>query len=343
MKEFFRRFLSTAVAVAALAGVSIVSGPSAAAAGDGIYITPLTTLTVEFAARNVKTTAVEQKGLPASRISINEDLDVVDEGNFTFPGHHDNRARLMAPDRSVSLSGSDGIVFYVDVPSANKICFVAGIYVDDEERWAKDFDPDIMQRVGESYQVLPDGSATWENRTAGKGNKNDQNGWGCVEFTSTFKGYVYIPWTSLYSDIGFEMHPSQDTLKFASIYPNKVGGDAGALTFGPVYLSTADGERLGSGGGNAITEAPTTASTEAPTTASTEAPTTTPTEAPTTAPKETSTTVSAEPSAATSAGSAETGLPAGAIAAIVIGIVIVLAGAGAAVYFLVIRKKQGTP
>lgn len=329
-----KRFLSLVSTVAVLGSAAVMS-VSAEELG-GLSVTPLTDVQIENAAQNVFAEEVEPlgNGLKGSRITLLQDLDPIDNGNFVFPGHHDDRAKVIAG--AVPLAGSTGVVFYVDLPSANKICFVANLNSPHDERFDNDFDVDMMQMVDSPYYVLPAEGGEWEEYSAGKGRISDQTGWGCIEFGEAFKGWVYVPWDSLWVDIGFEIDTDIDTLHTATMYPQKVGGEAGSLTFGPVYLATS-----GIGSNTTTTAAPTT-TTAAPTTT-----TATDTDVTTEAPETTASTT-ARTSAATTSVTEDTdtdpdgegGLPAGAIAAIVIGIVVVLAGAGAAIYFLVIRKKD---
>ena len=324
-----KRFLSTVAAVAVLGSAAVMS-VSAEELG-GLNVTPLTDVEIENAAQNVSAEEVEPlgNGLKGSKITLLSDLDPVDNGNFVFPGHHDNRAKVITG--AAALTGSTGVVFYVDLPSANKFCFVANINSPHDERWNNDFNADMMMYVDYPYYVLPAEGGEWEKYNSGKGRISDQVGWGCVEFGEAFKGWVYIPWDSLWVDIGFELDVSKDTMYAATMYPQKVGGEAGSLTFGPVYLATSD---IGSTTPT-TTAAPTTTAT--PTTTSTDATTTSATRTQVTDSDTGTTTSATEDVGAGDDG--EGGLPGGAIAAIVVGIVIVLAGAGAAIYFLVIRKK----
>lgn len=328
-----KRFLSIVGTAAVLSSAAVLS-VSAEDLG-GLSVTPLTGVQIENAAQNVSAEEVDPlgNGLKGSRITLLSNLDPIDNGNFVFPGHHDDRAKVVTG--AAALTGSTGVVFYVDLPSANKFCFVANINSPHDERWNNDFNADMMMYVDYPYYVLPAEGGEWEKYNSGKGRISDQTGWGCIEFGEAFKGWVYIPWDSLWVDIGFELDVSKDTMYAATMYPQKVGGEAGSLTFGPVYLATS-----GIGSNTTTTAAPTT-TTAAPTTT-----TATDTDVTTEAPETTASTT-ARASAPTTPVTGDTdtdadgegGLPAGAIAAIVIGIVVVLAGAGAAIYFLVIRKK----
>ena len=337
MKKNPWRFLSAGAVALMLAAP--LNFPVSAAGGD-VLVTPFTGVEIENSALNVSAEKVQPlgNGLDGSKITIQADLDPIDNKNFVFPGHHNDRAKVITGKGAIA--GSTGLVVYVEMPTANKFCFFANINSPHDDRWNNDFDADMMQTVDSAYRLLPVGGSCWEDCKAGKGKISDDVGYGCVEFDEAFKGWVYIPWDSLWVDIGFELDISKDTLHAVTMYPQKVGGDAGSLTFGPVYLATANGETLLTGGGDTT---PDTTTTPPQTTTVPPEATTTSTTASTEASTTVSTTGSTESSATTSPGDEETGLPAGAIAAIVIGIVIVLAGAGAALYFLVIRKKPEEP
>lgn len=100
-----------------------------------------------------------------------------------------------------------------------------------------------MQRVGSSYSVLASGADEWEERTAVRSKADNDTWWGCAEFDSAFNGYVFIPWESLGHDGGFVPNFTQDTLLSVKMYPQRVGGEAGVLTFGPLFMATEDGEK----------------------------------------------------------------------------------------------------
>ena len=152
-----KRFLSTVAAVAVLGSAAVMS-VSAEELG-GLNVTPLTDVEIENAAQNVSAEEVEPlgNGLKGSKITIQAELDPIDNGNFVFPGHHDDRAKVITG--AAALTGSTGVVFYVDLPSANKFCFVANINSPHDERWNNDFNADMMMYVDYPYYVLPWSSA----------------------------------------------------------------------------------------------------------------------------------------------------------------------------------------
>ena len=211
--------------------------------GSQLLISPFTEVAIEKAARNISTKEADPlgNGMKASRIApIDVDSPIVE--TEAFPGHYDNRARLETANASVN--GSTGLVFYVDLPSANKVGFIAGVRCTDTSRWSKGWDPDLMQKVGSSYSVLASGADEWEERTAVQGKTSDNTWWGCAEFDSAFNGYVFIPWSSLAHDGGFIPDFTQDTVKCVTMYPQQVGGEAGVLTFGPLFMAKADGQEI---------------------------------------------------------------------------------------------------
>jgi len=220
MKKNPWRFLSAGAVALMLAAP--LNFPVSAAGGD-VLVTPFTGVEIENSALNVSAEKVQPlgNGLDGSKITIQADLDPIDNKNFVFPGHHNDRAKVITGKGAIA--GSTGLVVYVEMPTANKFCFFANINSPHDDRWNNDFDTDIMQTVDSAYRLLPVGGSRWEDCKAGKGKISDDVGYGCVEFDEAFKGWVYIPWDSLWVDIGFELDISKDTLHAVTMYPTKGG------------------------------------------------------------------------------------------------------------------------
>jgi|GEM_PF-2388615 len=210
---------------------------------DNVRVTSIEGVTVNNSAQNVSTEEANPlgNGMKASRISTTDADNPLVAGDW-FTSQHGNRAQLDV--NNASVNGSTGLVFYVDLPSANKVGFIAGVKCNDTSRWNNEWDPDLMQRVGSSYSVLASGADEWEERTAVRSKADNDTWWGCAEFDSAFNGYVFIPWESLGHDGGFVPNFTQDTLLSVKMYPQRVGGEAGVLTFGPLFMATEDGEKI---------------------------------------------------------------------------------------------------
>lgn len=230
-KRTFIRFLGAATTAVMLGSAVGLCLPVSA---SGIRFIPIAGITVENAAGNVYAEAVDPlgNGMNASRITVRNGA-IVNE--TAFPGHHDDRAKLIAG--AAGVAGSQGLAFYVDFSSGNAFCFTATMKCEDPGRWNNDWNPDLTQKVGSSYYVLASGGE-WEEKKAGKGWTSD-TWWGCVEFDAPFSGYVFIPWESLGHDGGFAPDFDQDTLYSVTMYPKKVGGAAGSPIFGPLYTVAA--------------------------------------------------------------------------------------------------------
>lgn len=131
-----------------------------------------------------------------------------------------------------ALTDSEGLVFYIDLPAANKLAF--SMYV----KGAKD-GGNFQQKVGSTYKVMANGTNEWTERTAGQGQKDNTSGWGCMEFDSAFTGWVCLPWDSLYGELDngdpLELNISEHNLVRACVIAQKLGGNTGteSLTFGP--------------------------------------------------------------------------------------------------------------
>lgn len=70
--------------------------PVSAAGGD-VLVTPFTGVEIENSALNVSAEKVQPlgNGLDGSKITIQADLDPIDNKNFVFPGHHNDRAKVI--------------------------------------------------------------------------------------------------------------------------------------------------------------------------------------------------------------------------------------------------------
>ena len=226
-KKTIIRFLGAATTAVMLSSAAGLYLPASAAS---IRFIPVEGITVENAASNVYAEEVEPlgNGMKASRITVRNGA-VVNE--TVFPGHHDDRAKLIAG--AARVADSQGLAFYVEFPSDNAFCFTATVICSDPARWSNSWNPDLTQKVGSSYYVLASGGE-WEEKKAGKGWTSD-TWWGCVTFDAPFSGYVFIPWESLGHDGGFVPDFDQDTLYSVTMYPQKVGGEAGSPIFGPLY------------------------------------------------------------------------------------------------------------
>lgn len=102
------------------------------------------------------------------------------------------------PNDSAPLTGSTGLVFYVDLPSANSFCISPNI----------NNATDMTVKVGASYQVLAADGSQWETRTAGTGISGNSL-WGSMDFNAAFTGWVYLPWESVGTDTDFVLECRQ--------------------------------------------------------------------------------------------------------------------------------------
>lgn len=229
----FRRFLSSAAAVAVLASASALY-VSADADNGALHVTPFTGTIVANNATDVSAEEVTpfDNGLKASKITLMEGKEAIDHSPDVWGGWGD-RAQLFMPNDSAPLTGSTGLVFYVDLPSANSFCISPNI----------NNATDMTVKVGASYQVLAADGSQWETRTAGTGISGNTL-WGSMDFNAAFTGWVYLPWESVGTDTDFVLNVASDTLARITLCPQKVGGNAGSLTFGPLYMATNNGETV---------------------------------------------------------------------------------------------------
>lgn len=264
----FWRLLSAATAAAVLASAAAVS----VAADDSLRVSPVEGTIV---ANNATAVYAEEavpfdNSLKASRITLNAGMDPIDHSPAVWGGW-DDRAQLFMKDDSAPLTGSTGLVFYVDLPSANSFCISPNI----------NNATDMTVKVGASYQVRSVDGGAWETRTAGKGILSNATLWGSMTFDTAFKGWVYLPWDSLGVDTDFVLNVASDTMARITLCPQKVGGNAGSLTFGPLYLAVSSGgEALPTLPAESTTETPAESTTETPGESTTETPAETTTEAP---------------------------------------------------------------
>ena len=151
MKKNPWRFLSAGAVALMLAAP--LNFPVSAAGGD-VLVTPFTGVEIENSALNVSAEKVQPlgNGLDGSKITIQADLDPIDNKNFVFPGHHNDRAKVITGKGAIA--GSTGLVVYVEMPTANKFCFFANINSPHDDRWNNDFDADMMQTVDSAYRLL---------------------------------------------------------------------------------------------------------------------------------------------------------------------------------------------
>lgn len=82
--------------------------PVSAAGGD-VLVTPFTGVEIENSALNVSAEKVQPlgNGLDGSKITIQADLDPIDNKNFVFPGHHNDRAKVITGKGAIA--GSTGL------------------------------------------------------------------------------------------------------------------------------------------------------------------------------------------------------------------------------------------
>ena len=107
----FRRFLSSAAAVAVLASASALY-VSADADNGALHVTPFTGTIVANNATYVSAEEVTpfDNGLKASKITLMEGKEAIDHSPDVWGGWGD-RAQLFMPNDSAPLTGSTGLVF----------------------------------------------------------------------------------------------------------------------------------------------------------------------------------------------------------------------------------------
>ena len=197
-----------------------------------------TTAILDFPIMNNSTTvaAVPVKPLGedfpvGAQIQMQDGKEPVDS-EWTLDRGWEPRAQL--GEGWAALTDSEGLVFYIDLPAANKLAF--SMYV----KGAKD-GGNFQQKVGSTYKVMANGANEWTERTAGQGQKDNTSGWGCMEFDSAFTGWVCLPWDSLYGELDngdpLELNISEHNLVRACVIAQKLGGNTGteSLTFGPMF------------------------------------------------------------------------------------------------------------
>ncbi len=92
-------------------------------------------------------------------------------------------------DLTKPVGGDNCIMFYIDIPAANRIGLVA--YKDNEKNVNEDF---VMLLDNSEFDILADGEREWKTLKTVKGSDVEGQLPGALEFTSAFKGWVRIPY-----------------------------------------------------------------------------------------------------------------------------------------------------
>ena len=136
--------------------------------------------------------------------------------------------------RRNSISGADGIMFYLKTDGAN----VISIEIDPRNpenaaRWSNSWDPFLMLKLGAEYSYMPVGGTAWQTATAVQ--RDDSNFFGAMKFDAAFEGYVKIPFGSLVNDCGFVLDSKQDSFENIYIRAKGIGGQYGNIKAGPFF------------------------------------------------------------------------------------------------------------
>lgn len=152
-----------------------------------------------------------------------------------------NTAALSFCSMSQPLCGSEGIMFYISTPAENTVAFTLELKKpDDTGRWKFSYSPEMSPGVGESYEILRNGTDAWESgrfisTVSGSAYK------GGIKLDRAFSGFVKIPYSSLKNDSGFKFDSEKDVLELMPFRFSKVGGDYGAVTVAPILLMRENG------------------------------------------------------------------------------------------------------
>lgn len=142
-------------------------------------------------------------------------------------------------DINKPMTGTEGIMFYLSIPSGNAIAFDMELVLPDESRWEYNYDVVLQPYAGMGFSFLRNGETEWQS---GQLNNNSTSPYrATMEFDGGFTGYVKIPYSSLKNDTGFAYDVSLDTIKKIVFWCAKVGGGYGEVVIAPLFLIKNDG------------------------------------------------------------------------------------------------------
>ena len=122
------------------------------------------------------------------------------------------------------VGGENCLMFYLDIPAANKIGLVA--YKDNEKNVNEDF---VMLLDNSEFDILADGQTEWKKLKTVKGSDVEGQLPGALEFTSAFKGWVRIPYKAFGLTGSLE---NGDALRALVVRVSELGGSYGNVMIG---------------------------------------------------------------------------------------------------------------
>lgn len=141
--------------------------------------------------------------------------------------------------RNNSISGADGIMFYLKTEGANLVNLEIDVRdPENSSRWQYSWDPWLMLKKGASYSCMPLGGSSWKTQTAVAREGSDI--FGAMQFNSAFEGWVKIPFDSLTNDCGFVLDTRQDSFESIYVRTKGLGGAYGSVTAGPFLVVNND-------------------------------------------------------------------------------------------------------
>lgn len=141
--------------------------------------------------------------------------------------------------RKNSLSGADGILFYLKIDGANLVNVEIDVAdPENDSRWEYSWDPWLMLKLDAEYSYMSIKGNSWKTSKAVK--REGSTIFGAMKFKSAFEGWVKIPFSSLVNDCGFVFDAKQDYFEKIYIRTQGIGGKYGNLKSGPFFVLNKD-------------------------------------------------------------------------------------------------------
>ena len=170
--------------------------------------------------------AINAKGF---KISASAEYAKADNEVLAIGGVYNPRVDLDYNPNGITLSDSNGIVFYVKTDSANKIHLTI---CTDKDNGRYDY---ALFKAG-TYSVCGIGETKWQQKTVVDA---QQLGVGLISFDGAFEGYVKIPYTD-FLHWGSGPFDNQHNIYQIQIFVQKAGGRYGSVVIGPMMKVTQD-------------------------------------------------------------------------------------------------------
>lgn len=199
-----------------------------------IQVTPITGHRMSSSSEPLtceEVTPVSEIDAKGFKISASAEYAKADNEVLAIGGIYNPRVDLDYNPNGITLSDSNGIVFYVKTESANKLYLTIST---DKENNRYDYD---LNRAG-TYSVCGIGGTRWQQKTVVDAQQLDA---GLISFDGAFEGYVKIPYIS-FLHWGFEAFDNQHNIYQIQIFVQNAGGQYGSVVVGPIMKLNVDSD-----------------------------------------------------------------------------------------------------